>query len=258
MKRVLCILVFAALFLGCLVPLCVWAETPEQTIAVRIGRNVDAYRRATPKSVFVGWAQAGGHYTVLETVRGYEDCEWIRIRLENGAEGYIPAYMTSPVVKDVESLTTGYVLMRFESDVNVRRRPDSGSVTMGMAKKGAVYPVIGEKVRGWWPVALENGTTGYVYEGIAYAADPAEVAKPRHVKFSGRSLIYAQPHGGSAVLTGIGPDAALRCVRVIPHPSYTDKTGEEGFDWYEVETLGGGYGYVSSRNATLVEGVLPQ
>ena len=86
MKRVLCILVFAALFLGCLVPLCVWGETPEQTIAVRIGRNVDAYRRATPKSVFVGWAQAGGHYTVLETVRGYEDCEWIRIRLENGAD----------------------------------------------------------------------------------------------------------------------------------------------------------------------------
>ena len=47
-------------------------------------------------------------------------------------------------------------------------------------------------------------------------------------------------------------------IRVIPHPSYTDKTGEEGFDWYEVETLGGGYGYVSSRNAALVEGALPQ
>ena len=227
MKRVLCILVFAALFLGCLVPLCVWAETPEQTIAVRIGRNVDAYRRATPKSVFVGWAQAGGHYTVLETVRGYEDCEWIRIRLENGAEGYIPAYMTSPVVKDVESLTTGYVLMRFESDVNVRRRPDSGSVTMGMAKKGSVYPVIGEKVRGWWPVALENGTTGYVYEGIAYAADPAEVAKPRHVKFSGRSLIYAQPHGGSAVLTG--SVLSLLESLVCSKNCFAELTGDTGF-----------------------------
>ena len=258
MKRVLCILVFAALFLGCLVPLCVWAETPEQTIAVRIGRNVDAYRRATPKSVFVGWAQAGGHYTVLETVRGYEDCEWIRIRLENGAEGYIPAYMTSPVVKDVESLTTGYVLMRFESDVNVRRRPDSGSVTMGMAKKGTVYPVIGEKVYGWWPIALEDGTTGYVYQDAVYETGSPEGDGENHVTFSGRSIIYAEPTSDSAVLTGIGPDAALRCVRVIPHPSYTDKTGEEGFDWYEVETLGGGYGYVSSRNAALVEGALPQ
>ena len=191
-------------------------------------------------------------------MKGYNGREWIRVQLENGAEGFIPARMTTPVVQDAESLTRSYVRARYESDVPVRRKPEGGALLMGMAKKGTVYPVIGEKVYGWWPIALEDGTTGYVYQDAVYETGSPEGDGENHVTFSGRSIIYAEPTSDSAVLTGIGPDAALRCVRVIPHPSYTDKTGEEGFDWYEVETLGGGYGYVSSRNAALVEGALPQ
>ncbi|MBQ8130301.1 MAG: hypothetical protein IJ175_08640 [Clostridia bacterium] len=229
-----------------------------QIVAIRSEQNVGAYRRATPKSNFVGWAKAGGHYSVLETVKGYNGREWIRVQLENGAEGFIPARMTTPVVQDAESLTRGYVRARYESDVPVRRKPEGGALLMGMARKGTIYPVIGEKVYGWWPIALEDGTTGYVYQDAVYETGSPEGDGENHVTFSGRSIIYAEPTSDSAVLTGIGPDAALRCVRVIPHPSYTDKTGEEGFDWYEVETLGGGYGYVSSRNAALVEGALPQ
>ena len=269
MKRFLGVLMLAALFLSCFVPFSAWAEgTAEETatagagtaqaeiVAIRCDQNVGAYKKATPESRFVGWAKMGRHYEVLETVKGNRQKTWLRIRLEDGTEGYIPEYTTSPVVKDAEENALTHIMVFRKSFVNVRRAPDCDSVPVGTAKRLSVYPVIGEQVRGWWPVALENGTTGYVHDDSVWEIDPAEAAKERHVVFHGRSLIYAEPDGDSPVLTGIGPDAALRCVLVIPQPSYEKKAGIPGYDWYQVETMAGGYGFVSSKNAELADGPL--
>ncbi|MBR1407424.1 MAG: hypothetical protein IJ573_00825 [Clostridia bacterium] len=233
-------------------------EKVPETVAIRCDQNVGVYKSATPKSRFVGWAKAGGHYEVLESVTGNKQKTWLRIRLEDGTEGYIPQRMTSPVVKDAEAHALTHIMVFRKSFVNVRRAPDRDSVLMGTAKRLSVYPVIGEQIHGWWPIALEDGTTGYVHEDSVWEIDPEEAAKERYVVIHARSIIYAEPDSDSPALSGIGPDAALRCLLVIPQPSYEKAAGIPGYDWYQVETLGGGYGFISSKNTELKDGPLPQ
>ena len=214
-------------------------------VAVRYGQNVGAYSKPSPYSRFVGWAKMSGQYPVLDTVTGNRGYLWHLIRLEDGTEGYIPDLMTTPVVKNAEEIALTHVIVHHQGSIHLHRKPTTWSTLMGWAWKTQVYPVIGERRQnGWWPIALPDGTTGYVSGEYAHEYDPEEDTKERWVRFLDRALIYEKPKSDSPVLNGFGPGGELRCVHVCDN------------GWYEVETVSGGFGFVSPRLTELIEGPL--
>ncbi len=218
----------------------------EATIAIRYGHNVAAYEKPDPHSRFVGWALMSAHYPALETVEGYRgkgerNPNWILIPLEDGTKGYIPERMTSPVIDNAEEIAERHVIVHHQGSIHLHRLPTMDSQMMGWAWKGTVYPVIGEAVRGWWPIALTDGTTGYVSGEMAHEYDEAEDGKARRVHIVKRAAVREWPRSDSRLLTGIGPDAVLPCVHVCDN------------GWYEVQTEPGAYGFIHPSVAELIE-----
>ena len=230
-KRLVMVLCIIALTVTAL---CAAATAEEQPlVAIRYGHNVGAYSRPSPYSRFVGWAKMSGQYPLLDTVRGNRGRLWHLIRLEDGTGGYIPDIMTTPVVKNAEEIAVNHVIVHHQGSIHLHRKPTQCSTLMGWAWKTNVYPVIGERqANGWWPIALPDGTTGYVSGAYAHEYDPAEDGVERWVRLIDRALIRKEPRVSSDVMTGIGPDETLRCVHVCDN------------GWVEVETKRGGYGFI--------------
>ncbi len=235
----------AAAFLLIALAFALSAQAEEaEMVAIRYGHNVGAYSRPCPYSRFVGWAKMSGQYPVLDTVVGNKGRKWILTRLEDGTEGYIPIILTSPVVKNAEEIAKTHVIVHHQGSLHLRRKPYEWSTIMGWAWKTQVYPVIGKRVNGWWPVALPDGTSGYISGEYAHEYDPVEDTKERWVRFTDRAVIREKPKYDSPILNGFGPGGELRCVHVCDN------------GWYEVETPRGGFGFVSPRLTELVEGPL--
>ena len=216
-------------------------------VAIRYGPNVAAYEKPDPHSVFVGWAKMESQVPAFETVVGYKgkgetNPNWILVRLENGIKGYIPERMTSPVIDNAEEIATAHVIVHHQSNIHIHRSPTMNSQQMGWAWKAQVYPVIGEQVKGWWPIAMPNGTTGWVSGDMAHEYDEIEDAKERHVVFTARAAVRKWPRSDSSLLTGVGPNDSLPCVHVV------------GNGWYEVQTRPGAYGFVHESVCELRDG----
>ena len=241
-----------------LVPMIAHADQSQDVkrVTIRQERNVAAYNRPTGHSTFVGWAKMGQQYDVINRVRGAESSSWwYQVEVKDGVKGYIPAAYTSPVLENVEALTVGYVWINPQRNLRIRNEADPEGEEMGWARKQEVYPLLSrKKENGFWKIAMPDNTLGYVSAENAFEYDPVEDAKPRWVYVPNRSLIREHPSNNrSPVMTGIGPGEVLRCVYV-----YRINDWYNGQDvWYEVETKGGGYGFIHSSVCELIEGDQP-
>ena len=228
MKRIaLAALVFALL---CAVGL-------SEEIAVRSGNGIPVYKGPTGHTRFLGWAKPGAQYEVLDTRYGAKNQPWIKIRLEDGQEGYMRRYATTPVVRDADAQAVDRVMVHPGENAHVRSHADSKSPRMGSAQAGSVYPVLGSTIEGWLPIALENGTTGWVDSHLVFRYDP-DCPKNVTIRYKAPVAVREEPHRKSPRLAGVMPDTTYPCIQ---------KTDN---GWYEIQLPTGRYGFV---RATLAE-----
>lgn len=208
-----------------------------EEIAVRSGNVLPVYKGPTGHTRFLGWAKAGAQYEVLDIRYGAKNQPWVKIRLEDGQEGYMRKYATTPVVRNAEEAAVDHVMIHPGENAHVRSHADSKSPLMGSAKAGEVYPVLGGSIEGWLPIAMENGTTGWIDSHYAFRYDP-DCPKKVTIRYKAAVAVREEPHRKSPRLAGALPDTTYPCIQ---------KTDN---GWYEIQLPTGRYGFV---RATLAE-----
>ena len=232
MKKILCAALLSLLVLALA---CAAAEE----IAIRRLNNIPVYTQATGHSRFIGWARAGAHYEVLGEARGAKHRLWLKIRLDDGQEGYLSAYATAPVETDVAGKTTGYVMIDPRANTLLYKNATDESARLAWLRKGETYPVLEENRFGWFRVALDDGMTGWVSGDNAFLYDEAEAENLRFVTVTNvmGASVREEPDKDSPRLTGVRAGETLRCVR---------KTDN---GWYEIELHTGRFGFIAASLA---------
>ena len=208
-----------------------------EEVAVRARNGIPVFKGPTGHTRFLGWARAGAHYEVLETKVDALGKIWLKIRLEDGQEGYMRNYPTTPVLKDAEAQAADHVRVHPRRNLNVRGRPIKTSPIMGVVEADSVHISLGRTIDGWLSVALPDGTTGWVDSHDVFHDDP-DCPKKVTIRYKAAVAVRKEPHRTSPRLAAILPGTTVTCIR---------KTDN---GWYEIQLPTGHYGFV---RATLAE-----
>ena len=149
--------------------------TMKTTRQVRINEGNKPNVRSKPSTdgKIVGQAKSKQTYELLDT-----SGTWYKIRLEDGTEGWIASGMATiigatskPSAKATPKSTVApgrvsKVRIKEEYNPNVKAMPSTYGEAVGRAKAGQEYEVL-DTSRSWYKIRLEDGTEGWLYDGLA-------------------------------------------------------------------------------------------